>query len=93
MLCSETSPSFQSHAPGYWPPEAMEHWNDPRWQLRNRIDTLEQLESRLDLTDIERAGVLLAGHKLAMSITPHFFNLIDRDDPDCPNRRQVLTRI
>jgi KamA family protein len=56
----------------------------------HRVDSLTDLESRLDLTDIERAGVLLAGHKLAMSITPHFFNLIDRDDPDCPIRRQVI---
>ena len=93
MPSPDTALSFQSHAPGYWPRDAMEHWNDHRWQLRNRIDTLEQLESRLNLTDIERAGVLLAGHKLAMSITPHFFNLIDRDDPDCPIRRQVIPRI
>ena len=28
-----------------------------------------------------------------MAITPHFFNLIDRDDPDCPIRRQVIPRI
>jgi lysine 2,3-aminomutase len=28
-----------------------------------------------------------------MSITPHFFNLMDRDDPECPIRRQVIPRI
>jgi lysine 2,3-aminomutase len=28
-----------------------------------------------------------------MSITPHFFNLIDRDNPECPIRRQVIPRI
>ncbi len=93
MRSSDTTPAFQSHAPGYWPHDAMVHWNDAKWQLRNRIDTLEQLESRLNLTDTERAGVLLAGQKLAMSITPHFFNLIDRDEPDCPIRRQVIPRI
>lgn len=84
---------FRSHAPGYWPEEAMEHWDDPKWQLKNRINTLAELEQRLDLTDEERAGVLLAGNKLAMSITPHFFNLIDRDDPECPIRRQVIPRL
>ncbi len=71
----------------------MSHWHDARWQLRHRIDTLAELESLLKLSDIERAGVLLAGTKLAMSITPHFFNLIDRDDPDCPIRRQVIPRL
>lgn len=84
---------FRSHAPGYWPTEAMQHWHDSRWQLRHRVDTLAELESHLKLSDIERAGVLLAGHKLAMSITPHFFNLIDREDPDCPIRRQVIPRL
>jgi lysine 2,3-aminomutase len=61
----------------------MERWDDHRWQLRNRVDSLMELDQKLNLTDVERAGVLLAGTKLAMSITPHFFNLIDRDDPDC----------
>jgi lysine 2,3-aminomutase len=93
MRPSDLDPAFVSHAPGYWQPEDMTHWNDAKWQLRNRVDSLIDLESRLNLTDIERAGVLLAGHKLAMSITPHFFNLIDRDDPDCPIRRQVIPRI
>jgi lysine 2,3-aminomutase len=71
----------------------MADWNDAKWQLRNRVDSLTELESHLNLTQEERAGVLLAGNKLAMSITPHFFNLIDRDNPDCPIRRQVIPRI
>ncbi len=93
MPPSDLEPAFISHAPGYWSQESMAHWDDFKWQLRNRVDSLTELESRLHLTDSERAGVLLAGHKLAMSITPHFFNLIDRDDPDCPIRRQVIPRI
>ena len=68
-------------------------WQDWSWQLRNRIQTLEQLEARLNLTPEERAGTILAGKKLALGITPHFFSLIDRNDPDCPIRRQVVPRI
>lgn len=71
----------------------MEHWADAKWQLRNRVENLAGLEERIRLTDEERAGVLLAGNKLAMSITPHYFNLIDPDDPGCPIRRQVIPRI
>ena len=92
-LPSDPDSAFISHAPGHWPPEAMNHWSDYKWQLRNRVDTLTDLAARLRLTEEERAGVLLAGHKLAMSITPHFFNLIDREDPACPIRRQVVPRI
>jgi lysine 2,3-aminomutase len=93
MRSSDLDPAFISHAPGYWHADAMEHWDDHRWQLRNRVDSLADLDLRLNLTDDERAGVLLAGTKLAMAITPHFFNLIDRDDPNCPIRRQVIPRI
>ncbi len=86
---------FVSHAPGYWVGEDVDpaDWNDWRWQLRNRITSLPGLESRLKLSTEERSGVLLSGNKLAMAITPHFFNLIDRDNPDCPIRRQVIPRI
>jgi len=28
-----------------------------------------------------------------MSITPHFMNLVDKDDPNCPIRRQIIPRM
>lgn len=84
---------FDSHAPGYWPAATMADWSDQKWQLKNRINTLSELEEHIELTDVERAGVLLAGNRLAMSITPHFFNLIDAKDPDCPIRRQIIPRL
>ncbi|MFT4175072.1 MAG: KamA family radical SAM protein [Luteolibacter sp.] len=93
MRATDLESSFISHFPGYWSAEDTSRWDDYKWQLRNRVDSLADLESRIKLTDEERAGVLLAGTKLAMAITPHFFNLIDPDDPDCPIRRQVIPRI
>jgi len=47
-------------------------WDDWRWQLRNRITALEQLEKLMPLTREERLGVQLAGHHLALAITPYF---------------------
>lgn len=85
--------TFQSHTPGYWPDADQDDWDNHVWQLKNRVTSLEGLEKHLNLTEEERAGVLLSGNKLAMSITPHFFNLIDPDDPTCPVRRQVIPRI
>ncbi len=84
---------FASFAPGYWPGVTPENWNDWRWQLKNRVTKLEQLEQHLTLAPEERAGVILSGNKLSLAITPHFFNLIERDNPDCPIRRQVVPRI
>ncbi len=45
------------------------------------------------MSDEERSGVLLTGDKLALAVTPHFFNLIPRDNPNDPIRRQVIPRI
>ena len=84
---------FRSHAPGFWPGVSPGDWDSAKWQLKNRVSSLEGLEEHLELTKEERSGVLLSGDKLAMSITPHFFNLIDPGDPDCPIRRQVIPRI
>lgn len=85
--------TFAPSYPGHWTAATPEQWNDWNWQLRNRVTTLAQLESLLPLTDEERAGILLTTTKLAMAITPHYFNLIDPEDPGCPIRRQVIPRI
>lgn len=86
---------FRSHAPGYWKEKNVSStdWNSAQWQLKNRVTSLAQLEEHLVLSDEERAGVLLSGNKLALSITPHFFNLIHPTDPGCPIRRQMIPRI
>jgi lysine 2,3-aminomutase len=93
MEHSDTEERFVSHAPGYWPDTTSDQWKDWRWQLKNRVTTLSALEKHLTLSSDERAGVLLAGTKLALAITPHYFNLIDRNDPNCPIRKQVIPSI
>src|SRR6187399_176413 len=85
--------AFVSHAPGYWPDTAPELWNDWKWQLKNRVTTLAQLEKHLAVSAEERSGVLLSGDKLALAVTPHFFNLLPANNPDDPIRRQVVARI
>ncbi|MEY3958220.1 MAG: hypothetical protein RJA37_823 [Verrucomicrobiota bacterium] len=78
---------------GRWAHVPASDWNDWHWQLRNRVTSLEQLESLVRLSKEERAGCLFAPGKLSLAVTPHFFNLIDPEDPDCPVRRQVIPRI
>lgn len=85
---------FKSAGRGYWHNVPDKEWNDWRWQLKNRITSVEQLERLLPtLTPEELAGARLANHKLALGITPYFFNLIDPADENCPIRRQVVPRI
>lgn len=77
---------------GLWQHLPAETWRDWTWQLKNRITTTAQLEQLMELTPDERAGCEHANRKLALAITPYFFNLIDRRDPDCPIRKQVIPR-
>ena len=86
--------SFHSAGRGFWTDVSDADWNDFRWQLKHRITTLEQLRRLLPtLTPEEEAGTRLANTKLALAITPYFFNLIDPSDENCPIRRQVIPRI
>ncbi|MEN9813300.1 MAG: L-lysine 2,3-aminomutase [Verrucomicrobiota bacterium] len=77
---------------GLWQHLPADTWRDWTWQLRNRLTTTAQLEQLMELTPDERAGCEHANRKLALAITPYFFNLIDRRDPDCPIRKQVIPR-
>jgi lysine 2,3-aminomutase len=84
---------FCSAGRGFWREVSETDWNDWRWQLKHRIHTLEQLDRLMPgLTPAERAGATLANHKLALGITPYFFNLIDPSDEHCPIRWQVIPR-
>jgi len=75
-------------------PEATDaEWNDWRWQVRNRIETLDQLKKYIDLTQEEEEGIRKSLQTLRMAITPYYLSLIDTDDPACPVRRQAVPSI
>ena len=85
---------FESAGRGAWSDVSDSDWNDWRWQLKNRVTQLEQLEELLpNMTSEERAGARLAKSKLAMAVPPFFFSLIDQNDENCPIRRQVIPRL
>src|ERR1035437_6991019 len=86
--------AFCSAGRGFWRDVSDADWNSWHWQLKHRITTLEQLHRLMPtLTPEEYAGTQLANHKLALAITPYFFNLIDAADEHCPIRWQVIPRI
>jgi lysine 2,3-aminomutase len=66
-----------------------EQWNNWRWQLSHRINTPEEFEKIIPLTDSERKA-LSAAHLFRVDITPYFISLIRPDDPDDPIRKQVV---
>ena len=65
-------------------------WNDWKWQVRNRIETLEQLNQYISLSEEEQEGVRQCLKTLRMSITPYYLSLIDPNDPHDPIRKQAI---
>jgi lysine 2,3-aminomutase len=75
--------------PHPWEDVPFDRWNDWRWQLARRLNTVEELSQVIHLTPDEVAG-LSAPHHFRVDITPYFASLIDPEDPRCPIRRQVI---
>jgi len=67
-----------------------EDWNDWKWQLRNRIETVEELRRHMALTEEEEQGIKTCLNTLRMAITPYYLSLIDPNDPDDPIRKQAI---
>lgn len=66
-----------------------EKWNDWRWQLSHRLNTITDFEKLFPLTASERKALSTSG-LFRVEITPYFASLIDPDDPDDPVRKQVV---
>ena len=65
-------------------------WNDWRWQVRNRIETLDDLKKYIKLTHEEEEGVARCLESLRMAITPYYLSLIDLENPFDPVRLQAV---
>ncbi len=73
-----------------FPTVSDEQWNDWKWQVKNRIETLEELKKYINLTAEEEEGVAKSLQTLRMAITPYYMSLIDPDDRNCPVRKQAI---
>ena len=68
----------------FFPEVTDEQWNDWHWQVKNRIETLDQLKKYIRLTPDEEEGIRESLKTLRMAITPYYLSLIDPDNPYCP---------
>lgn len=67
-----------------------ESWNDWKWQLKNRIENVDELKKYLPLAPEEEEGARKCIEILRMAITPYYLSLIDPNDPDDPIRKQAV---
>ena len=72
------------------PTVAPEQWNDWRWQMRNRIRTVDALRDWIDVSDEEAATIERTEAQYRWTITPYYASLMDPVDRACPIRRQAV---
>ena len=76
-----------------WKNVSEEEWNDWHWQVRNRLQTVEDLEKVIKLTEQEKVDIAKVLEKFRMGITPYYASLMDPDNPNCPVRMQAVPTI
>lgn len=84
---------MESRRNKFFPGVTDAEWNDWHWQVRNRIETLDELKRYLNLTPEEEEGVRESLKTLRMAITPYYLSLIDPENPHCPVRKQSVPTI
>ncbi len=66
-----------------------EKWNDWRWQLSHRLNSVQDFTGVLELTESEKRA-LNSKDLFRVDITPYFISLIDPHNPHDPIRRQII---
>lgn len=84
QICTKTKP---------WEDIKNNEWNDWKWQMANRITSLEQLEQIITLNKGEKESLVKGLKSLRMAITPYYASLMDKDNQECPIRRQAIPSI
>jgi len=73
-----------------WKDVPLEDWRDWHWQMRNRISTVDELGELLSLSTKEREVIQRGLELFKFAIPPYYASLMDRDDVNCPIRRQSV---
>lgn len=84
---SKTSKIFRNRL---FPWSTESEWNDWKWQFKNRITCVRQLERFINLSNDEMSALTLKKGLLPFAITPYYASLLDRDDSLQPIRRSVV---
>jgi lysine 2,3-aminomutase len=88
-----TNDSYLERRAKYFPEVTDTDWSDWRWQVRNRIKTVEDLEKYIPLSQKEKNDIFSVLSKFRMAITPYYLCLIDPANIDCPIRKQAIPSI
>lgn len=82
-------PPGHRRPPYPWEDISLTQWNDWRWQLSHRLNTVEDFVQVIRLAPEEAEGLSAPG-LFHVDAIPYFASLVDSEDPACPIRRQVI---
>jgi lysine 2,3-aminomutase len=85
-----TSSRSEEFRARFFPLATPAEWSDWRWQLRNRVRTLEDLQRVVSLTADERTAIQRHTGSLPFAITPYYLGLLDPHDAEQPLRRTMI---
>lgn len=68
-------------------------WYDWKWQFKNRITTIEELEKVIQLSEKEKQDISKCLNIFRMAITPYYASLMDPVNSMCPIRMQAVPTI
>ena len=92
-LFNVISPSTRQFINRYFPGVRDEQWNDWRWQIRNRIQSVKQFTQYVQLSDEEEKALSRGRKSFPFAITPYYLSLISPFDPSDPVRMSVVPNI
>ena len=68
-------------------------WNDWKWQVKNRMENVDELKKYIKLTKEEEEGAKKCLQKFRMAITPYYLSLINPEDEFDPIRKQAIPTV
>lgn len=74
----------------FWPEASLEQWQDWRWQMANRLRSIDRLAELLPLSPNQVSKYRKLNTLYPFAITPYYLSLINWDDPEDPIRKQCL---
>ena len=67
-----------------------EDWNNWEWQMKNKIENVEQLKDIFDLSQNEYKTIEIVSKKYRFAITPYYLSLIQKFNTDDPIYKQCI---
>ena len=73
-----------------WKDVTDEQWDDWKWQIQNRLTTVEEIGQVINLTDKDKEDISKVMSGFRVGITPYYASLMDPDDLKDPVRMQAV---